>query len=728
MMLCALLLAGMSGAAWAGIAKLTEQDKQISAQDYEAMIRARFPGIDAPLFTTTGLDLAPPVCDHDHKRLTYAILLAADTVAQQVWLDGARNDVALVSEALLARGVATKNIILLSGADATRANLAGAARNLLPRIACGDTLLLHFSGNALQSDAIAPNLLRAGTANAAETQTLTAFIAANAQSPEPLKAIARGGPYMILEGDKPQTIGLVSPAALSELVTLFRNRRADVVLALDTNYAAGFRVQQNQLEVDRARLWVSQTQAAEKAEPGASGPTTLSVNRGDLATLYAAGDHQNTFELALPPDDPEKKIYGLFTYKLAIALQTAKNLELATLFRAIEDMRFAKRAGPGKWQPTPPAHRFEATSGDMVVIAEEKPAQATRDSIRLLSPKPTRDGTGPTEPILEIKGRVEWPAKVGVVLVNNIEADYFLATGEFGHEVALAPGLNRIEIVARTQDGQMHQRSIELVYQGDAAALAGSGNRYAVIIANQNYTPASGVASLQTPLADAAALAEILETKYGFQTRVTLPSGEAMSLRLYDQPGSLVELVLEDLSLIAGEDDMVLVYYAGHGTYEQVTASAYWVPVDARAGRYSTFISADDITKAVQRLQARNVLVISDSCYSGALTRGDAAADPIPEIGRRKMLMRLAKGRSRILITSGGNEPVSDLGGDGHSVFARALLTGLSEYDAPAFAARELFERYIWQRVLGGSDQEPQYRVIPNSGHEEGDVVFARID
>ncbi len=83
----------------------------------------------------------------------------------------------------------------------------------------------------------------------------------------------------------------------------------------------------------------------------------------------------------------------------------------------------------------------------------------------------------------------------------------------------------------------------------------------------------------------------------------------------------------------------------------------------------------------------------------------------------------MATDRSRILIASGSLEPVSDEGGAGHSVFARALLTRLEDRREPAFTSSELFAP-VQESVVGNSMQAPQRLVIQNSGHQGGDFVF----
>lgn len=184
--------------------------------------------------------------------------------------------------------------------------------------------------------------------------------------------------------------------------------------------------------------------------------------------------------------------------------------------------------------------------------------------------------------------------------------------------------------------------------------------------------------------------------------------------------------MLYQVSRIAGARDTVLIFYAGHGIYEQATQGAFWLPIDARAGLPTSYLSAATISNAILRLEAGNVLVISDSCYSSALLRGGGSAEAV-EGDRLRALQRLADKRSRVVIASGGNEPVADGGGDGHSVFARALLTRLEGMDEDAFSARELFDRFLLPMVVGQASQEPQYRPIERSGHEGGDVVFARL-
>jgi hypothetical protein len=134
---------------------------------------------------------------------------------------------------------------------------------------------------------------------------------------------------------------------------------------------------------------------------------------------------------------------------------------------------------------------------------------------------------------------------------------------------------------------------------------------------------------------------------------------------------------------------------------------------------------ADEITAGIRLIQARHVLVASDSCYSGALA-GGLGVTPARPSEREQFLQRMAAGRSRTLMASGGDAPVAD-GGGGHSVFAAALLRGLREMGGPRFTAFELFTAYVVAPVAARTERTPVYKPLPDSGHESGDFVFTRV-
>ena len=113
-------------------------------------------------------------------------------------------------------------------------------------------------------------------------------------------------------------------------------------------------------------------------------------------------------------------------------------------------------------------------------------------------------------------------------------------------------------------------------------------------------------------------------------------------------------------------------------------------------------------------------MIIADSCYSGKLTRG-------VRVERRSTnyLASIARKRTRVVISSGGLEPVLDSGGkDGHSVFASAFLNALKG-NRGVMDGTTLFTQ-IRRPVMLNAKQTPQYSDIREAGHEGGDFIFVR--
>jgi hypothetical protein len=238
----------------------------------------------------------------------------------------------------------------------------------------------------------------------------------------------------------------------------------------------------------------------------------------------------------------------------------------------------------------------------------------------------------------------------------------------------------------------------------------GKGSYYALIIGVDQYQK---LPALQTAVNDASSVEALLRQRYGFQTKL-LVDGQATRAGIVN--------ALSEYRQDLNEDDSLLIYYAGHGQYDKDADKAYWLPVDADLNSPAYWISADDITTDVRVLPARHVLIVSDSCFSGGLTR-DASASPRPD-DRDIFVQKMESSKSRTLLSSGGNEPVADSGNGGHSVFANAILSGLAQMPGKAFTAASLFENWIVVPVAGASAQIPQYNVIRNSGHDAGDFVF----
>jgi len=324
-----------------------------------------------------------------------------------------------------------------------------------------------------------------------------------------------------------------------------------------------------------------------------------------------------------------------------------------------------------------------------------------------------------------LTGRAESSVGIAEVRING-EPRAVDANGLFTAPVTLGDQPLALRISATDRGGATSSAEFTVVQRAATAtaraasppAPAAGGQRYALVIANQNYQHWD---KLETPLRDGRAVAELLRTRFGFE--VTL---------LADATRRQVLTALNQLRAKVDGDDEVLIYYAGHGEMDAVTARGYWIPIDGEPKNLSQWISVIDITDQLAAMRARHALVIADSCYSGTL--GGSLAPRIDEAlaneARGAALDRLAKKRSRVAMSSGGLEPVVDGGGGQNSIYARSLIEVLTHLQTPV-EAQELHAavaaRFAFLSSRLKLPQQPQYAPIGFAGHESGDFVLTPL-
>ena len=87
-------------------------------------------------------------------------------------------------------------------------------------------------------------------------------------------------------------------------------------------------------------------------------------------------------------------------------------------------------------------------------------------------------------------------------------------------------------------------------------------------------------------------------------------------------------------------------------------------------------------------------------------------------------IKKIVKKKARTVLTSGGLEPVSDVGGGNNSVFASSFLNALRNNNG-VLDGNQLFS-IIRKQVMLNSDQTPEYGDIRKAGHDGGDFIFVK--
>jgi caspase domain-containing protein/Sel1 repeat-containing protein len=349
----------------------------------------------------------------------------------------------------------------------------------------------------------------------------------------------------------------------------------------------------------------------------------------------------------------------------------------------------------------------------------DPPIVVTRDTATIK----VRSGVS-TRPVV---GRVTAAAGLLSFTANDVLLDID-GDGMFKTSVDLGAGKTRVTMVAVDRQGK--RAALEFFMEPDAAVVKpiaapppklsgqslGLGKYYALVIGNQKYQK---LQRLSTPEADASDIAALLKDRYGFTVTLLL---NATRWEIMEE--------LNKLRSVVTEKDNLLVYYAGHGQIDRVNSLANWLPIDADATSTANWIANSTLTETWNTMSAKHILVVADSCYSGAMTRSSMGQlqPGLSEEERLAQLKSLAVSPSRTVLTSGGVSPVMDGGGGRHSIFAQNFIDILSE-NQDFLLGRQLSD-VLSARVLNiarrlNFEQRPEYAPIRFAGGESGDFIFS---
>lgn len=328
-----------------------------------------------------------------------------------------------------------------------------------------------------------------------------------------------------------------------------------------------------------------------------------------------------------------------------------------------------------------------------------------------------------SDDVMQIYGYIPNEEKVRALSVNG-KYLYLNSELRFQHRVELQPGANRLTFKAIDDAGNQTEanysvfrsRLAQETFPADATNKVvslprqdvdgkGFGRYRALVIGVNNY---KYLPRLLTATKDARAVDATLRELYGFKSSL-----------LVDADREEILSALDRLRRELTPQDNLLIYFAGHGYFDTEVERGYWMPVDAKKTTTSNWISNADITDKLKAIRAKHVLVVADSCYSGSLTR-----DVSVRIDLDQYLQKIIDKRARVVMTSGGTEPVLDSGGGENSIFCSAFLVALKN-NRRIIDGTSLFSQ-IRRPVMLSAPQTPQYSDIRFAGHDGGDFIFVR--
>ena len=232
------------------------------------------------------------------------------------------------------------------------------------------------------------------------------------------------------------------------------------------------------------------------------------------------------------------------------------------------------------------------------------------------------------------------------------------------------------------------------------------GDYHALIVAVQRYD-GTGWADPGPTIEYGRTLKQILTEKYTFP---------ASNIRFLQDP-TRQEIIAEFESLRGelGENDNLLIFYAGLGTWLEEVSQGYWIPRDGDYENSKTWVPNSVVKDYVSRINTRNTLLIADARLGGVdsmRSGGGAISDSAMAVMSRQKSRRAIIGNSmRDLLVN--------------KDFVQMLIQVLDKNQKRLVTAQQVFSDIVGV-VRDISGQAPAYGPIQGAYDEGGDFIFVR--
>ena len=312
--------------------------------------------------------------------------------------------------------------------------------------------------------------------------------------------------------------------------------------------------------------------------------------------------------------------------------------------------------------------------------------------------------------------------------------------------VKLREGTNTIVVRASEPDGTVRQEVRTVLFERPPpvapvepapTARKPAREHWAVVIGVGHYQ-STAIPSLRYSVADAELVQQTLVGQAGFKKENVLLLTDKTERKptLRDLKWALGTF----LARSAKKDDLIVIYFAGHGApeidprgTESDGLAKYLVPSDADPNDlYSTGLPMDEFQTIFDRIEADRVVVLLDACYSGAAGGRTFASRRTRAVRVDELFLdRLTRSKGRAIITASRASEVSiEVPELGHGLFTYYLVQGLhgaADLDRDGIVTLQELYQYLEQQVAQksrsvGGNQHPVMK-----GELEGILPLVKV-
>jgi len=446
----------------------------------------------------------------------------------------------------------------------------------------------------------------------------------------------------------------------------------------------------------------------------------LQVQRDLLRESLAASEEERSRLFRESQEQLTARDSALNAQRLQIATLTAESTRLRTRVEGLETQQASTTSQTHSENAALRAELSQARQAASTLQAQLDNANAEKTEIdnRLLADRTRLQQTmassqASNENELRLL-RAQISAHEGQIIAKDIEIEQLreqIAAGTV-QLASLRDQSNEPDFQIVSTEVRNAMEILELARSADDPNL---GTYHALLIANESY---EFYDDLSTPIRDVTEIEKLLRGRYGFNVRV-----------LKNATDDDIMGALQDYGNELTERDNLLIYYSGRGsTPEDGKNRAYWLNVNADPSQNHTWLLAEHVSEKIKEIQAKRVLVVTDSCFSRRRLQAKSMA-----IGRgmdaRKFRIMVGL-KSRFVLTSGANLPFYDENGDRtHSMFSQLFMQVLRQNSnvlSGEMLSYQLTNR-LRERANDPDRATPAYSVLEGTGHEAGDFFFVPL-
>lgn len=297
------------------------------------------------------------------------------------------------------------------------------------------------------------------------------------------------------------------------------------------------------------------------------------------------------------------------------------------------------------------------------------------------------------------------------VTVNNEPPSFYNPRSKlFEYQYELKAGLNTVEVTAEDSSGLKRSYRVKFNYTPETKKVETIAKNYLFVVGVDDY---ESWPKLSNGVKDAKDFTQLMIDDYGYKKE------NIFSLYNKDATRENILAALRNLLDKISQHDNLLIYYSGHGWYDQGYKEGYWVPVDAKRNSPSSYVENVNIALALRRINTKKTFLISDACYSGAFINTSRGDD------NKTYNEKIKDYKARLVFASGGLEEVLDGEKGMNSPFATEVIKYLKTSKSPETYSTDLIT-HVKVAVAGKYKQTPQSGTLNDCGDEGGEFIFTR--